>query len=386
LPAISSEAALTGGPGRKERIVTRRLLLTSLTLALIGPGLCRPARAQGVALELFSLLTAATAPAPSYTVTDLGTLGGSFSAPFGINNAGLAVGVSFTANDSAHHAFLIGGGMTKDLGTLGGPSSEALAINTTGQVAGDSLLKDGTTLHAFLWTGAALQDLGTLGGSASIASGINDAGQVCGAANLSTAGTYHAFLWTNGAMKDLGTLGDAANSSFAYGVNAAGQATGTAGDIYGGPIHAFLWKNGAMKDLGTLGGDFSYGNAINGAGQVVGAADLDPGHRHAFLWADGTMTDLGTLGGTYSHAYGINAAGQVVGASTTRIDQLVTGDYLIQYAFLWSGGTMKDLNQLIPPGSGWFLASAQSINDTGQIVGIGTFNGQERAFLLTPAR
>ncbi len=45
---------------------------------------------------------------------------------------------------------------------------------------------------------------------------------------------------------------------------------------------------------------------------------------------------------------------------------------------------MKDLNKLIPPGSGWVLVEADGVNDSGQIVGMGMHNGQEHAFLLTP--
>jgi hypothetical protein len=45
---------------------------------------------------------------------------------------------------------------------------------------------------------------------------------------------------------------------------------------------------------------------------------------------------------------------------------------------------MYDLNNLIAPGSGWLLGAAYAINDRGQIVGVGTHNGQDRAFLLTP--
>ncbi len=45
---------------------------------------------------------------------------------------------------------------------------------------------------------------------------------------------------------------------------------------------------------------------------------------------------------------------------------------------------MVDLNTLIGPASGWILNSANAINDLGQITGTGTFDGVNRAFLLTP--
>jgi len=58
--------------------------------------------------------------------------------------------------------------------------------------------------------------------------------------------------------------------------------------------------------------------------------------------------------------------------------------FILYHAFLWSGGSMKDLNDLIPAGSGWVLTEATGINDSGQIVGNGTLGGVERAFLLNP--
>ena len=46
---------------------------------------------------------------------------------------------------------------------------------------------------------------------------------------------------------------------------------------------------------------------------------------------------------------------------------------------------MVDLNDLIDSASGWTLASATAINDSGWIVGNGTNSlGQSHAFLLTP--
>jgi probable HAF family extracellular repeat protein len=90
------------------------------------------------------------------------------------------------------------------------------------------------------------------------------------------------------------------------------------------------------------------------------------------------MHDLGTLGGTNSNAlYGINDLGDVVGWSD------IAGD-AATHAFLYSGNAMADLNSLIDPSLGWTLTQARSINDVGQIAGIGTIGGQTHAFLLTP--
>lgn len=53
-------------------------------------------------------------------------------------------------------------------------------------------------------------------------------------------------------------------------------------------------------------------------------------------------------------------------------------------AFVYADGVMADLNNLIPGGSGWDLASAKLINDAGQIAGQGVLAGEYPAFLLTP--
>src|SRR5262249_45866542 len=55
-----------------------------------------------------------------------------------------------------------------DLGTLGGPFSDANGINASGQVVGYSYI-DSTHAHAFLYQNGEMRDLGTLGGSYSIA-------------------------------------------------------------------------------------------------------------------------------------------------------------------------------------------------------------------------
>ena len=56
---------------------------------------------------------------PSYRVIDLGTLGGTFSEAFGINNKGQVQGFSTLPRDTAVHAFVWQNGVMTDLGTLG---------------------------------------------------------------------------------------------------------------------------------------------------------------------------------------------------------------------------------------------------------------------------
>ncbi len=50
------------------------------------------------------------------SITDLGTLGGSYSYAYGINDSGQVVGGAATAS-GAQHAFLYSGGSMTDLGT-----------------------------------------------------------------------------------------------------------------------------------------------------------------------------------------------------------------------------------------------------------------------------
>jgi probable HAF family extracellular repeat protein len=89
-------------------------------------------------------------------------------------------------------------------------------------------------------------------------------------------------------------------------------------------------------------------------------------------------TPLGTLGGANGVAYALNNSNQVVGWS-----QLANG---AQHAYLYSNGTMQDLNLLIPLVAGITLTSAVGIDAAGDIVAYGIDpSGQSHEYLLTPA-
>jgi probable HAF family extracellular repeat protein len=125
--------------------------------------------------------------------------------------------------------------------------------------------------------------------------------------------------------------------------------------------------------LGTLGGTASVAHDINNAGKVVGDSYISTSSnvQHAVLWEKGKIIDLGTLDGNeYSQALAINNAGKVVGKSYPSpppFGWVISGN---SYAVLWDNNSIKDLNNLIPPKSGWILQYARSINDKGQIVGM----------------
>jgi probable HAF family extracellular repeat protein len=318
-----------------------------------------------------------------YTITDLGTLGGNYSCPGGINDSGQVVGWSYVAGGSTNHAFLYSGnGPMQDLGTLDSTRvySTALDINNNGQIVGWSW-SDSVSAHAFLCSGSsAMKDLGTLSGSDSWASSINDSGQIVGEADLSD-GDYRAFLYSgSGPMKSIGSLGGSKSS--AVSINNSGQIVGWSWPTGGGSGsgHAFLYSgSGPMQDLGTLGGVQSQAAGINDSGQIVGYSYTSSGATNAFLYeGSGPMQDLGTLGGAISSASSINNNGQVVGDSYTSSGK--------HHAFLYSGsGPVQDLNNLIPPSSGWTLISNSSINRKGQIACLGkNASGQSHALLLSP--
>jgi len=98
-----------------------------------------------------------------------------------------------------------GGYQERDLGTLGGTVTDVWDVNERGEAVGSSSTAGGLSSHAYLWVDGAMTDLGTLGGSYSTAYGINDRGAVVGSAAVAGNASGHAFVWYRGTMTDLGT-------------------------------------------------------------------------------------------------------------------------------------------------------------------------------------
>ena len=293
-----------------------------------------------------------------------------------------------------------------DLGTLqGGYESVANALNDHGQVVGfftntipdaNSLFGFGYQTRAFIWQRGIMHDLGTLGGTDAQAMLINDRGQVVGESYLNsnpspacaTLIATGAFLWKNGEMQNLGSLGG--TCTLPSDLNERGQIVGLSNLPDDQTTHAFLWENGTMRDLGnTFGGANSSAISINQAGHVVGWGQPagDTFAQHASLWKDGVQTDLGAFGTDCAFATSINSIDQIAGASYPRAGATYPNCNfdLPARGFLYENGELVDLNNLVPPDSKLQVSEPETINDRGEIAGIGVdAGGNSRAFLLIP--
>ena len=103
------------------------------------------------------------AQSATYTITDLGTLGGTESNAYSLDNCGRVVGLSTLATDSTH-PFFWNNGQRTDVGSLAGGEGSAWAINAFGFVVGNSEVAPDQP-HAFIWhddNGNVLSDPGEL--------------------------------------------------------------------------------------------------------------------------------------------------------------------------------------------------------------------------------
>lgn len=299
-------------------------------------------------------------------VRDIGTLGGSDTRAYDLNNAGQVAGGS-TLPDGREHAFVwtAGGGMI-DLGVVPGAyNSRAQAINNQGVVAGVS--EATFFVRAFRWSAAdGIEDLGAFtSGLASFsnATALNDAGLIVGNSDTADIETQ-IFAWTRASgLVNIDTLDS--RYSDAVAVNARGEVVG--GHIPAGDTllyRAYIWRpTDGMLDLGTAGGTESFSMAINERGQVPVLVNYAYETQRSMSWTrSGGMRDIGTLGGRFTRAFELNNKGQIVGSSNNRAGE--------RRAFVWSAGTgMVDLNTRLrhaPPGL--VLDDALAINDSGAIV------------------
>ena len=322
--------------------------------------------------------TTAVCAAPRYVITNLGVLDGNQSTAFAINETGGIVGV--TDSPLGREGFLYRDGAMIGLGAMpGAPLREGVAvsiandINDSFQIVGRAPSVD-LASHAFLWEDGVMTDLGAFAGE-SQGWGINNQGLVVGRSATADFET-HAFLYDGDRLIDLGTGGGKLSGLFE--VNDAGIAVGYSETDVENETHAFIFVDGAAIDLGTLGGN-SWAESINIHDQVTGSFTHADGDAHAFLYENGEMTDLGKFHDTSTRPYAINDDGWIVGAAE--------GSSVFGGAFLYANGAWHDLNQLLVNDldSQWELIRANDINNQGQIVGRGNYDGQQRAFLLTPA-
>jgi probable HAF family extracellular repeat protein len=332
--------------------------------------------------------TSAAAATTTYTITDLGSLGGGVTHGLAINVSGQVTGDSVLSQlvqvpcppqkyggpqkCFAHpdHAFVWSNGTMTDLGTLGGNFSQGVAINGSGEVVGSSAGKNPGPGSAFLSNGHSMKALS----APAVAYGINDSGQIVGQCRDSMLLQSYACVVSNGAITALPESNPDIECLYintipplipaAVAINNNGQVLGNCFESAGGL--AVVWTNDTPTVLPTLGGGSSSGTAISSNGQVAGTSQTSTGAEDGFVWSNGTITDLGS---SFSPA-AVNDSGVIVGGQ-----------------FVYSNGTLQNLNTLIPAGSGYQIQNATGINDNGQIVANAddTATGQTHALLLNPS-
>ena len=295
---------------------------------------------------------------------------------YGINDRGQVVG------RSGSHATLFSGTGTWniDLGTLSGTSSTAYDINNVGQIVGSARNAVGED-RATIFSGSGLGNIDV--GQGKISS-INNFGQ-----NVGTSNGRATFFSSDGASNyDLGTLGGLFSSATA--INDQGTIVGSAFLAGNATSHATrfnLISGLGNYDLGTLGGPSSEANDINNLGTIIGRATTsgssDPVATQ-FTDTGSNNNSLGTLGESQSNAMGINERGQIVGSAFTP-SPLTTSDFIVVEgspveltSLAATSATAQGISEIQ-------IINRGTINNWGQIAAIGTVAGQgTRALLLNP--
>jgi probable HAF family extracellular repeat protein len=132
------------------------------------------------------------------------------------------------------------------------------------------------------------------------------------------------------------------------------------------------YAQNALAAFAGLGGKQTYANAINNAGQIVELArTADNTTLRTKRLVGGAAQDINPTRSTSGQALELSSSGQVVGSADFG------AGYLGNHAFSFSHGVMSDLGSL-----GGANSHASDLNARGSIVGTGTHNGHDEAFVL----
>lgn len=280
-----------------------------------------------------------------------------------INNHGVMAG-TYTVFGGYNGVFTLdkpGSALNFIEGAGRGYSRNAVDINDRGEVLLDGEVSRNDYIHSYLYRGdgqpavdISISELGySYGGD------LNEKGHVVGMLG-GDPGRLFYYDGTRSRELDLGL--PAGTGVLRLSFNDAETMVGYTPGVGG---FAFKFEDGRLSTLEGLGS----AHAINNAGQILGATFTD---RSAIRNTDGSLRLLDF------HASGsLNERGWTVGSAEV-------GD--ARHGFLYRGGRSYDLNSLLDAedAAQWVLGSGVDVNDKGQIVGTGLFNGKAMPFLATP--
>ncbi len=191
-------------------------------------------------------------------------------------------------------------------------------------------------------------------------------GAICGAVYNDLTGAQFPAFWSEGSALGVqlpGAPGLSPEGS-AFAINTSGRIAGATGGVFGG-FQGARWDQPDREPvlMGSLPGAMnSEALDLNDAGDLVGRSSFPNGDTEAvrFVAATGMLEGLGFLNGNYGVAQGINNLGDIVGTATAGT---------VNHAFLWQGGVMQDLNDLVGSSTEPFdyLSNAVAIDDAGRI-------------------
>lgn len=308
-----------------------------------------------------------------FEITPLGSLpGGAAATPVAINNRGEIVGTA--AGRVAQRPFLYRNGTMTEL-PIGDPDQfgYAIDINDSGDIIARAVVTLAGYEHSFLIQRQGIIDLHAQTGLEIFPVSINNRGVI--AANVWQGSWDDAVTWSKGVVRYL--TSDSTRGSYAADINNRGQVLA---QLYGAPFpsepagyYSAIIRGQSVSRLGSFGGV-----ALNDRAHVAGE-DNSTNQVRTLLFRDGVWRDVGMLPGDVNiRLSAINNSDWIVGTSE--------GPGEVERAFLYVDGELCDLNDLIPPNSGWRLIHATDLNNRGEITAYGSYQGQEGGLLLKPVK
>ena len=201
-------------------------------------------------------------------VINLDQFGGISSSANLINNLDQVAGI-YSPDGIVDLAYFRTSAGWKNIGSLGGSYTFTFGINDSGMVTGQSDISNNPdpvfgipNFHGYVWQNGVLTDFGSVfGDDFNYGNFMNAAGQIVGTSDLNGDFYAHAFVYDHGTITDLSTFpGD--QISWGLGINNAAQKVGISAlrdpnqqdgppiEVAMCPCHAVLWQSGKVYDLG----------------------------------------------------------------------------------------------------------------------------------------